>query len=205
MEPLKIRQSSLLGTTRSVDLRDGIARMAFKRFGFAEVIETHIEHIDPIAIRVQHSAPKLLLFGFGLLVAAPALVLLALRINEFESGAVFVLMAVVFGVLGEQMLEKYFNTKANFVVFLNKLTGGSAVVLIPDRPSKEEFDRFIRGLKSRIVSNHTESGVVGFGEVIEELKVAKQMLDEGLITEQDYEHKKNTALKLEPSGQVQLH
>ena len=52
---------------------------------------------------------------------------------------------------------------------------------------------------------YTESGVVGFGEVIEELRVAKQMLDEGLLTEQDYEHKKNTALTLEPSGQVQLH
>lgn len=205
MEPFSIRQTQLLGSSRCVTVRDGIVTMAKKRLGFSEVVETPIEQIHPKATHLKHSAPKVLLFGIGLLASAIALVVIALRIDDFNVGGLLVLLAVVFGVLGEQMLEMYFGTKKNELIYINVMTGTVAVALRQDKPNKPAFDEFLQRFSSCLPDMNITGATLSEDKSLTALRVSKQMLDEGLITRDDYARRKEQVLGMGEKDSFKLH
>lgn len=186
-------------------VRDGVVTMAAKRLGFSEAVETPLEFIHPKATHIRQSEPKLFFFGIAFLALALVMIVLALLIANFDVGGPFVLLGIVIGVFGEQMLETYFSTRKDEIVFYNMMTGGVAVILRRDKPNQQIFQEFLDGFMRHLPKPDAAPTLKSEEGAIVDLRIAKQMLDEGLITGDDYERRKEIILGLYPGVQPRVH
>ena len=199
MDRIELVQRRAFGFEQRLLLGDeGDLRVAIRRPGGVRAYRVDLEELDSSPERVRERA--LWWVVAALLMAGVAALFVTLGLGGVPGwgtqglllGGAAMLLALVAGFL-------YFRQSVDVLAFCNRYTGQPRVALWHGRPDQASYIAFVEILVSRIRAAQGR-GEDGSPSIADELRQLQQLVEEGALSNEEFEHTKRRLLGLGPAG-----
>ena len=201
---MKLVQRRFPASSQTLEVgEDGLIQVTLKGLGFEHRHEVPLHVLSPHPQRIQRRPIGYLAAAIS--VAAVCVITMTswswpgADSESRGGGSIFLALSLL---MFTWLLGMYRRRAVNVLVFYNRYDGRATLMPWFENPDRQSFEAFIKALTQRIERSGSPTGTPTPASMEQELRSLKKMMDEGLISAEEFEELKRRTLGLKERAPI---